>query len=66
MAIDIRKIDDETLYNTKEVCDFINVKSTRYLVPLRKKHGIKYIQNGKFTYYKGSEVKKLIRKRLGE
>lgn len=66
MAIDIRKIDDETLYNTKEVCEIINIKNPHYLVPLRKKHGIKYIQNGKFTYYKGSEVKKLIKKRLGE
>lgn len=66
MSIDLNRIDDDTLYNTKETCDLINIKNTHYLIPLRKKHGIKYIQNGKFTYYKGSEIKKLIQKRLSK
>lgn len=64
MAIDLNRIKDDTLYSAKEVCELVDIKNTRYLVVLRKQHGIKHLRNGKFAYYKGSEVKKLIKSRL--
>jgi hypothetical protein len=62
--IDIEKIKDENLYNVKETCELIGIGSSRYLYKISEDAKIKITKNGKFNFYKGSEIKKLIKKRL--
>ncbi len=62
--IDINQIKDEVLYNSKEVCELIGIGSHRYLYKITEDLKIKVIKNGKFNFYKGSEIKKIIKKRL--
>ena len=66
MAIDITKIEDNAFYNIKEACDFVNIKSARHFYKIAKENKIESLKNGKFNVYKGSEIKKLIKKRLSK
>ena len=67
MAIDLKKIDDETLYNTKEVKELLGLKSEKSiwnyvadnkLIPVDR-------QSKKFLFL-GSEIKKCILKRASD
>ena len=35
--IDIREIQDDVLYTSKEICEFINIKTLRTFLELKKK-----------------------------
>ena len=65
--IDINKIEDDVLYTSKEICEFINIKTLRTFLELKKKYDIKPSgKNGKNYLYSGREIKKFLEKRLSE
>ena len=65
--IDINKIEDNVLYTSKEFCEFINIKTLRTFLELKKKYGVKPSgRNGKNYLYSGKEIKKFLEKRLAE
>lgn len=67
MAIDFDNIKDSVLYNTKEVCDFMDIKSQRYFLDIKKKYNlIPSGRIGKKNLYLGREIKKLLKKRISE
>lgn len=67
MAIDFDNIKDGAFYNTKEVCDLINIKNQRYFLEIKKKYKlIPSGRNGKKNLYLGKDIKKFLKKRISE
>ena len=61
------KIENDVLYTSKEFCEFINIKTLRTFLELRKKYNIEPSgKNGKNYMYSGKEIKKFLKKRLSE
>jgi len=67
MAIDFDNIKDSVLYNTKEVCNFMDIKSQRYFLDIKKKYNlIPSGRIGKKNLYLGKDIKKFLKKRISE
>ena len=63
--IDFNLIKDDVYYNSKEVCNLIDITDLHYFIVLKKKHNLKpSLRNGKSWLYKGSDIKEFLNRRL--